>query len=108
MPVTLTLVLNGTATDYPVQLTNASGYFTTTLTNMPVGVYTWRAKGTMFLSNSGTFTLVAGLNNVEMGLMKTGDLNADNVTDVVDFNLFKGNFGVAGAQPGGRKGPQAP
>src|SRR5207249_4271618 len=95
----LTLTMGGASTDYPVQLTDASGFFTTTVYTLPLGVYTWRAKGTMFLSNSGTFTLTAGVNNLEMGLMRTGDLNGDNSSGAQDFNLFRANFGAGGTQP---------
>jgi hypothetical protein len=99
MPITLTLTLGATSTDYPVQLTDAGGLFTTTVNTLPLGLYTWRAKGTQFLGNSGTFTLTAGVNNLEMGLMKAGDLTGDNVVAVQDFNTVKGNFGQGGTRP---------
>jgi hypothetical protein len=60
MPITLTLTLGGAHTDYPVQLTDVSGFFTTSIGSLPLGVYTWKAKGTQYLSNSGTFTMTAG------------------------------------------------
>ena len=110
IPIILTLS-PGTAPPLmtSVQPTNASGFFTTTISAMSLGVYTWRAKGNTYLSNSGTFALTAGLNNVEMGLMKTGDLTGDNISAVQDFNAFKANFGDGGTEPQGNpvgsKGP---
>src|SRR5437016_6754560 len=101
MPITLTLTLGGTDTDYPIQLTDASGYFTTSLGSLPLGVYTWKAKGTQFLSNTGTFTMTAGVNIVEMGLMRAGDLNGDNAVGITDFNPLKTNYGTGGTQPQG-------
>jgi hypothetical protein len=105
MPITLTLTTGAASTDYPVQLTDASGFFTSNVSTLPLGVYTWRAKGTTFLSNSGIFTMTAGVNNVEMGLMKTGDLTGDNAVTISDFGQLKNNFGRGGSQPGGPEGP---
>ena len=105
MPITLTLTTGSTSTDYPVHLTDASAFFTSNVSTLPPGVYTWRAKGTTFLSNSGTFTMAAGVNNVEMGLMMTGDLTGDNAVTIADFSQLRNNFGRGGSQPGGPESP---
>ncbi len=59
MPITLTLILGGTNTNYRVQFTDARGFFAASVGTLPLGVYvyTWRVKGTMFLGTSGTSTL---------------------------------------------------
>jgi hypothetical protein len=38
--------------------------------------------------------------NVEMGLMRTGDCNNDNVVNVSDFNILKSTFGKSQGDPG--------
>lgn len=100
MPISLTLqsTTGGPFTDSPWQVTDSSGHFTFTTTLSP-GNYNWRVRGPAYLANSGTSTLTAGINNLEVGLLKGGDLDGNNVVNITDFNLFKGNFGQAGAPP---------
>ena len=100
MPVSLTLrsTAGGVSTDFSWQVTDASGNFTIT-TSLSPGPYTWRARGPVYLANSGTFTLTQGINNVDMGLMRTGDLDGNNVVNTTDFTLLKNNFGQGGAPP---------
>jgi hypothetical protein len=105
LPVTVTIKSGSTEVNYPLMLTDPSGFFTVT-TSLPNGTYSWRAKGPMFLANSGNLTLTGTSPvNVEMGLMRTGDLNGDNVVNVVDFNALKNNFGTGGAPPADPGGP---
>ena len=100
MPISLTLrsTTGGSYSDYTWQVTDASGNFTVTTALSP-GPYNWRARGPVYLANSGTFTLTQGINNIEMGLMKTGDLDGNNVANTTDFTLLKNNFGQGGAPP---------
>jgi hypothetical protein len=95
LPITLTLRLgNNPEVDYPVQNTDASGYFTQTISALPAGTYAWRVKGPQYLANSGTVALSgSGTANVEMGLMHTGDANNDNVVDITDFTILRASFG---------------
>jgi subtilisin-like proprotein convertase family protein len=129
LPITVTLKSSSTEANYPAQVTDASGYFTVSLGSLPAGTYTWRVKGPHgqtqtnagpgFLAGSGTTTLeglqvdrLEGSNlqtfkpsnlrttSVEMGLMRAGDADNDNVVDVLDFNLLKGAFGRPRGDPG--------
>jgi Dockerin type I domain/FG-GAP-like repeat len=100
LPITLTLKSGTTEVNYPVQNTDASGFFTQVVT-LPNGTYDWRVKGAKFLANSGTANLSgAPQTNVEMGLMRAGDCNNDNVISVQDFNILKNTFGKANGDPG--------
>src|SRR5207237_3870203 len=87
LPITLTLKLGSTETDYPTATTDASGFFTEDVSSLAAGTYTWRAKGPAFLANSGSLALGGGpTTNLEMGLMRAGDANNDNVVGTVDFS----------------------
>src|SRR4051794_32135945 len=57
LPVTLTLKSATTETNYPVQNTDSSGFFTYTITGLPDGLYTWRVRGPQYLAASGTTNL---------------------------------------------------
>jgi hypothetical protein len=101
LPITLTLKLGTTEVNYPSQNTDASGFFTVSVGSMPNGTYNWRVKGPKYLANTGSINLTGGAQtNVEMGLMKVGDCNNDNVISVLDFNILKGTFGKASGDPG--------
>ena len=94
--ITLTLKLGSNETNYPSQNTDASGFFTTLVTTRPNGVQNWRVKGTKWLANSGTVNLTgAPVTNVEMGTMRAGDANNDNLVNVQDFNILKNTLGKA-------------
>src|SRR5207253_6895657 len=61
----------------------------------------WRVKGSKFLANSGTVQLTgAPVTSVEMGLMRTGDCDNDNVINVSDFSILKNTFGKTIGDPG--------
>lgn len=112
LPITLTLKLGGTEVNYPSQSTDASGYFTVSVSGLPPGIYDWRVKGPQYLANSGNvdfgFPILdfgTDLNNpksvsVEMGIMRAGDCDDNNVVSVSDFNILKGTFGKAVGDPG--------
>jgi hypothetical protein len=100
LPITLTLKSGNNEVNYPVQNTDASGYFTQVVT-LPNGSYDWRVKGPKYLANGGNISLAgAAQTNVEMGMMRAGDCNNDNVISVLDFNILKGTFGKASGDPG--------
>lgn len=106
MPFTLTLKSVITEVNYPPYLvTDASGFFTMTLTGLPTGAYNWRVKGPSYLATAGSFTLVGGINNVEMGTQKDGDITGDNLCSSTDFVQLKNNFGFGGAPPIGPSKP---
>ena len=113
LPITLTLKSATAEANYPVQNTDASGFFTVTVSGLPNGTYNWRVKGpdgvvkTLttdppgFLANAGTLSLVGAPNmQVEMGLMKAGDCNNDNLVSVQDFNALKNTFGKSAGNTG--------
>lgn len=100
LPITLTLKLGTAEMDYPVTTTDASGYFTVSVAGLN-DAYSWRVKGPKYLANAGTVTLAGTTTTqAEMGLMKAGDANNDNLVTVLDFNILKGTFGRGLGDPG--------
>jgi hypothetical protein len=101
LPITLTLKLGTFEANYGSQNTDSSGFFTVSVGGLLPGTYNWRVKGPKFLANVGTVAM-AGTpqTNVEMGLMKSGDCDNNNVINVSDFNILKGTFGKTQGDPG--------
>ena len=100
LPITLTLKSGTTEVNYPVQTTDSYGFFTVT-TSLPNGSYTWRVKGPKYLANIGVVSLTGSPStSVEMGLMRAGDCNNDNIINVIDFNILKATFGKGQGDPG--------
>jgi hypothetical protein len=99
MPITLTLKSGATEVNYPIQVTDPSGFFTTTVSTLPPGTYNWRVKGPSYLSTAGVVTMPGGTTNLEMGLQKAADINGDDVVNSTDFTTLKNNFGQGGAPP---------
>jgi hypothetical protein len=101
LPITLTLKLGTTEVNYPSQNTNASGYFTVSVSGLTAGTYEWRAKGPKYLAAGGNVVLVnSPLTNLEIGLMLTGDCTDDNVVSLPDFSILKRSFGLGQPDPG--------
>jgi len=95
LPITLTLKLGTTEVNYPSQDTDASGFFTVPLGSLPAGTYEWRVKGAKYLANSGVVSLAGGASTqIEMGLMRAGDANNDNVVTVLDANILRRTFAL--------------
>ena len=113
LPITLTLKSGGIEVDYPAQTTSAGGYFTVSV-GLLNGTYQWRAKGPSgtnpitdtnstpgFLAITGTLTLSgAAITNVEVGTIRAGDCNNDNLVNANDFIILKNTFGKGTGQPG--------
>ena len=97
LPITLTLKSAGNEINYPAQTTDASGFFTGTAPS-DVGNYRWRVKGPKYLANSGNGN--AANTSIEMGLMRAGDANNDNVVNANDFSILRGTFGKRVGEPG--------
>ncbi len=108
LPITLTLKMGATERNYSTQLTDQYGFFTVTLGRLPNGLYNWRADDSAsalhspnYLANSGTVSLTgAPTIGVEMGLMRAGDANNDNIVNITDFSVLKGTFGKSVGDPG--------
>ena len=109
LPITLTLKLGATELSFPAQVTDASGYFRIEGGDLPSGTYNWRVKGPHgtpntnttpgFLANSGTLTWGGSATVVEMGLMRAGDADNDNIVEIADFNILKATFGRSAGDP---------
>jgi hypothetical protein len=96
LPITLTLKAGSTEINYPSVNTDASGFFTYTVSGLAPGAYNWRVKGPKYMANSGTLTLTGGpSSSAEMGLMRAGDANNDNLVSIVDFGILKNAMGTA-------------
>jgi hypothetical protein len=80
--------------------TDASGYFTVSVSAQPYGTYNYRVKGLRNLSNCGSLVLVGDLyTNLEAGLLRAGDANNDDVSNIADFDILKSTFGRSLGQP---------
>jgi hypothetical protein len=107
LPITLTLKMGGSEVNYEPQYTDQYGFFTVTVGGLPNGTYDWRVDDTTtalhspnYLANAAVVNLAgAPVTNVEMGLMKTGDANDNNIVNLFDFNLLKLSFGFGCADP---------
>lgn len=101
LPITLTLKSGSTEVNYPAVATDPSGFFTYTVSGLAPGTYNWRVKGPKYLANRGTLTLTGGPSSgSEMGLMRAGDANNDNLVSIVDFGIVKNTTGTAFGDPG--------
>lgn len=101
LPITLTLKSATTEINYPTQNTDASGFFTVTQGSVPDGSYVWRVKGPKYLASIGAVYLSGNSSTpLEIGLMRAGDANNDNVVNALDFNVLRGTFGKTFGQPG--------
>jgi hypothetical protein len=95
-----------------MQVTDASGYFTVTVTGLADGVYNWRVKSAQvganppeynpgWLAVTGTLTLAgAPTMSVDMGPQKPGDCDNNNLVSSADFVLLKNAFGKTTGEPG--------
>jgi hypothetical protein len=100
LPITLTLKLGTTEIGYGPTTTDASGVFTVPVGGLPPGNYSWRVKGPKYLANAGNVNLDgAPVIHVEMGLMRAGDCNDDNVVDMSDFNIMRATYGRGVGHP---------
>lgn len=79
--------------------TDGSGVFTHTV-GLPNGSYNWYFKAPRSLANSGTLVLAGGTLQTELGLMRAGDADNNNVANTSDFNILRGTFGKALGDPG--------
>jgi len=96
LPITVLLKLGEDEVLIARLETDNSGYFKLPVDDIPDGEYSYRVKGPQYLSNSGVVVLKHDPEtNVEMGLMRVGDMSNDNLVNVEDFNLLRNAFGSA-------------
>jgi len=101
LPITLTLKLDATEVNFPVTTTDGSGFFVVAVGGLPNGTYGWRVKGPAYLANAGTVPLTgAPTTSAEMGLLRSGDCNNDNLVSAPDFIILKNTFGKGTGDPG--------
>jgi hypothetical protein len=112
LPLTLTLKSAVQEVNYPLQYTDAGGFFTTSVGTLPPGLYNWRVKSAQvgatppqqnpgWLSTSGTVALTGvPVTQQEMGLQKAGDCDNSDVVSSPDFIVMKNTFGHATGEPG--------
>jgi Dockerin type I domain len=101
LPITLTLKSGAIETNYPPVTTDAGGSFAVDVSGLPNGMYSWRVKGPTYLANAGTVTLTGvPTTSAEMGLLRAGDCNNDNLVSAPDFIILKNTFGKGSADPG--------
>lgn len=101
LPITLTLKSATLEVNYPTTNTDAQGFFTTTLNGVPDGSYLWRVKGPKYLSNVGPLYLTGTLEmQLDMGVMRVGDADDNNIVNSVDFTIVRLSFGRGIGQPG--------
>lgn len=80
--------------NYPALATDAYGFFTATVTTLPHGTYSYRVKHPKYLAAVGTAVLDGRSQvNVEIGSVRAGDANNDNLIGILDFNIQKLTFG---------------
>src|SRR4051794_12433046 len=92
-PITLTLTMGSTQINYPSQNTDTSGYFTVSVESLAPGTYTYRARGVHSFFNEGFVTLTgAPTTSLDIGTLMNGDSNGDNITDMMDFVIFRATF----------------
>jgi len=100
LPITLTLKSESGEFNYTGMTTDASGFFTVTVSAVPNGDYSWRVKSPQFLANSGAVTLAGATHtNVDMGQLRAGDINNDNVVNVTDLALLKLTYNRTVGEP---------
>ncbi len=86
--------------NYGITTTDASGFFTFTVQDLPAGVYQWRVKGPQYLATAGSLTLGdAQVVSQEMSLQRTGDVDGSDYISVLDFNIMRSNFGRGIGEP---------
>jgi hypothetical protein len=91
--ITLTLCIGGSAQNF-VQNTDSQGFFTVTLGTAP-GNYNYRVKSYKNLGKAGTVAIASGTNNVEFGLLNTGDTDNNNLINTTDFTRLRNAFGTS-------------
>ena len=72
-------------------MTDENGHFN--LMGIEPGTYEVRVKKSTTLQNLLTVDLQAGNNSLDMGTLREGDANNDNVVTILDFSMLASTFG---------------
>jgi hypothetical protein len=102
MPVKVYLMsMQGSKYELPPTVTDNDGYFIVNVDGVAKDTYKYVVKGPQYLSNAGEVVLVPGVavTEVEMGVMRAGDVNADNVVGALDFSVMRVTFAKAEGDP---------
>jgi hypothetical protein len=98
-PLTLKLAAGGTVYTFPAT-SEANGNVGVALTGLPAGSYSWWIKSPQYLALGGTLTYSgACATPQEFGTLRPGDVNDDNLVDLVDFTLLRASFGLGCGDP---------
>lgn len=102
VPLSITLAGTSTLTEYPPTNTDVQGYLTATVGGMSPGTYGIRVKSPVkYLASCAQVYLPgAGDVPVELGTMRAGDADGDNVVTAFDFNILKISMGKICGDPG--------
>lgn len=103
LSVTLTLSSGPTNRTFTNLSTDQYGFFSATLGNLPSAIYTWQVDDAAsqthppnYLANTGEVDIGGTPTiSVEMGIMRAGDANNDDMVNIADFNMLKVAFGTA-------------
>ncbi|MFL5734315.1 MAG: hypothetical protein ACJ78Q_14100, partial [Chloroflexia bacterium] len=111
LPITITLKSGTFERNFTGITTDQSGYFTVSVTTLPAGTYSWRARGPSaspsnvlgdpsgYLANCGTITIPSQPQTaLEIGLMRAGDGDNNNLVDIADYNILRKSFGKTQGQ----------
>jgi hypothetical protein len=91
----------GSVTTFPTITTDASGFFTVTVSSLPAGIYDIRVAGPKYLAKVGSVTLTGAPSaSVSLGLMKAGDASNDNAVGAIDASIVRASFGKSAGDPG--------
>jgi hypothetical protein len=109
LPVTLMLRSGNTVTTFPPVTTDASGFFTVSVAGLSPGQYDWWVKSPIFLAGAGMTQLASSnvhtlepsdvVTPVEMGMLRVGDANDDNLVASQDFGILRLSFGLSLGDP---------
>jgi hypothetical protein len=100
-PLTLTIRNDATGqlTVYNIFETSQDGYFTAVVSAKESQKITWLIKNNQTLANAGSFVM-GDFEFVEMGILRAGDANNNNVVDDADAAIVKDSYGKSEGKDG--------
>jgi hypothetical protein len=98
MPLTVERITGGTLQSTYTPTTDMQGAFS--VASVPTGAARLRVKAAGYLANAQEVTLAGGVNALNFGTLRAGDVNNDNRVTLLDFSALAGSFNRSGGQPG--------